>query len=91
MRFVGVCVLTLLLQMSAVRAMAQQMELDAGDIPETFRFVDPSYKDSRFVRKRALVVGGTSGIGFAGAAMMSQECVQGNGYLAPNSIQCDIL
>ena len=46
-------------------------------IPETFMFVDPTYRNNRFLDSNALVVGGTSGIGFAGAVMIAQECAQG--------------
>lgn len=43
-------------------------------LPSTFEFIDPVYKGDRFDGQHVVVFGGTSGIGFATAAMFGQEC-----------------
>eukprot|EP00941_MAST-03F_sp_MAST-3F-sp1_P000131 g131.t1 len=46
------------------------------DIPSTFTFINETYTGNRFDDKVVLVAGGTSGIGFASAAMFAQECAK---------------
>ena len=43
-------------------------------LPDTFTLVNVSHSGTRFLDKRIVVVGGTSGIGYATAAMLLQEC-----------------
>jgi len=43
-------------------------------LPSTLTFVDHSYSGYRFKHKNIVVFGGTSGMGFATAAMFVQEC-----------------
>ena len=43
-------------------------------LPDTFRFVNHSYSGHRFAGKSVIVFGGSSGIGFAAAAMFRQQC-----------------
>ena len=43
-------------------------------LPSTFTFIDRSYAGDRFINDTVVVFGGTSGIGFAAAAMLLAEC-----------------
>ena len=58
-----------LTQMVAVRAAN-------ADIPSTFTFINETYTGIRMEEKVVVVAGGTSGIGFATAAMAVQECAK---------------
>jgi NAD(P)-dependent dehydrogenase (short-subunit alcohol dehydrogenase family) len=46
------------------------------EMPATLTFVDSEYKGHRFQNQTAVVFGGTSGMGFATAAMLVQECAK---------------
>jgi NAD(P)-dependent dehydrogenase (short-subunit alcohol dehydrogenase family) len=45
-------------------------------LPSTLAFIDPDYKGHRFKNQSAIIFGGTSGMGFATAAMLVQECAE---------------
>jgi NAD(P)-dependent dehydrogenase (short-subunit alcohol dehydrogenase family) len=45
-------------------------------LPSTLTFIDHSYTGHRFESQNAIVFGGTSGMGFATAAMLVQECAK---------------
>ena len=55
---------------------------DGGDgegcppVPDTLSMFNASYSGRRFANHTAVVVGGTSGMGFAAAAMLVQECAR---------------
>ena len=53
-------------------------------LPSTFTFINKTYAGTRFAGKVIIVAGGTSGIGFASAAMFVQECARGVVILGQN-------
>ena len=62
--------LLLLLSLGAATA----SDTPPNPLPSTFGFINKSYTGERFSGKTLVVIGGTSGIGFATAAMFVQEC-----------------
>jgi len=57
---------------------------NAENLPSTFTFINKSYTGTRFSNKVVVVAGGTSGIGFASAAMFIQECAKAVYLLGQN-------
>jgi len=55
--------------------------------PATFQYIDWSYTGNRFENKTVLLFGGTSGMGFASAAMFIQECSRRTVLAARNAKQ----
>jgi len=59
----------------------------ASKVPDTLTFVNRSYVGHRFEGLTVMVTGGTSGIGFATAAMLVQECTSITYIVGRNSAQ----